>query len=402
MKENTLEHKLTREVRSTMNNSSGTGAAAPAAVGMSRFTYTVTSDDVNMTVKLVLKKRLNFSRRLLTKLKQGGGKVTRNGLEVRLFADVIEGDVIDVEMPEERCNFIPQDIPIDAVYEDDDMLVINKQPWVVVHPTMGHPVGTIANGLMKRMDDTGVHYKIRFVNRLDRDTSGLMIVAKNSHCQDVMTKLMKSDKVIKRYIAVVHGIIKEENKQQYLQTIYHKSIVLNELINAFSEYSKLEHPDFRPVKIKVDICEYAREYLAAKYNELVLGGCSLEVEIPEMIIWCQIDVQQMKRVFENLINNSVKHNKRGTALFFSMKKEADTVCISIGDNGTGIPKELAQMVFEPFVVGDESRNSRQGTGLGLAIAKKIVEAHGGVIELVKFPKEGLSTEFRIWMYTDEE
>ena len=202
--------------------------------------------------------------------------------------------------------------------------------------------------------------------------------------------------------AICDGIIKEENKQQYLQTIYHKSIVLNELINAFSEYSKLEHPDFRPVKIKVDICEYAREYLAARYNELVLGGCSLEVEIPEMIIWCQIDVQQMKRVFENLINNSVKHNKRGTALFFSMKKEADTVCISIGDNGTGIPKELAQMVFEPFVVGDESRNSRQGTGLGLAIAKKIVEAHGGVIELVKVPKEGLSTEFRIWMYTDEE
>ena len=210
MNENTLEHKLTREVRSTVKNTSGEGATAPAAVGMSRFTYTVTPDDVNMTVKLVLKKRLNFSRRLLTKLKQGGGKVTRNGFEVRLFADVIEGDVIDVEMPEERCNFIPQDIPIDAVYEDDDMLIINKQPWVVVHPTMGHPVGTIANGLMKRMDDTGVHYKIRFVNRLDRDTSGLMIVAKNSHCQDVMTKLMKSDKVIKRYIAVVHGIIKEE------------------------------------------------------------------------------------------------------------------------------------------------------------------------------------------------
>ena len=202
--------------------------------------------------------------------------------------------------------------------------------------------------------------------------------------------------------AICDGVIKEENKQQYLQTIYHKSIVLNELINAFSEYSNLEHPDFRPVKTKVDICEYAREYLATKYNELVLGGFLIEVEIPEMIIWCQIDVQQMKRVFENLINNYVKHNKRGTMLFFSMKKEADTICISIGDNGTGIPKELAQMVFEPFVVGDESRNSRQGTGLGLAIAKKIVEAHDGVIELVKFPKEGLSTEFRIWMHTDKE
>lgn len=213
MKENMLENKLARDVRATVKNTSddAAAAAAAAAAGTSRFTYTVSPDDVNMTVKLILKKRLNFSRRLLTKLKQGGGRVTRNGIEVKLFADVIEGDVIDVEMPEERCNFIPQDIPIDTVYEDDDMLVINKQPWVVVHPTMGHPVGTIANGLMKRMDDTDVHYKIRFVNRLDRDTSGLMIVAKNSHCQDVMTKLMKSDKVIKRYIAVVHGIIKEES-----------------------------------------------------------------------------------------------------------------------------------------------------------------------------------------------
>ena len=131
--------------------------------------------------------------------------------------------------------------------------------------------------------------------------------------------------------AICDGVIKEENKQQYLQTIYHKSIVLNELINAFSEYSNLEHPDFRPVKTKVDICEYAREYLATKYNELVLGGFLIEVEIPEMIIWCQIDVQQMKRVFENLINNSVKHNKRGTMLFFSMKKRKQIRFVSVSE-----------------------------------------------------------------------
>ena len=251
--------------------------------------------------------------------------------------------------------------------------------------------------LMQAFEKMRIRLRDNAEEKLKSDRESKELISNISH--DLKTPIT----IIQGYAkAICDGIIKEENKQQYLQTIYHKSIVLNELINAFSEYSKLEHPDFRPVKIKVDICEYAREYLAAKYNELVLGGCSLEVEIPEMIIWCQIDVQQMKRVFENLINNSVKHNKRGTALFFSMKKEADTVCISIGDNGTGIPKELTQMVFEPFVVGDESRNSRQGTGLGLAIAKKIVEAHGGVIELVKFPKEGLSTEFRIWMYTDEE
>lgn len=200
-----LERKIALAVRADPAH-----GAAPESAGQSRFTYTAGADDINMTVKLVLKKRLGFSRRLLTKLKQGSGSVMRNGTPVRLFADVIEGDIIDVIMPEERCSFIPQDIPIAAVYEDDDMLVINKQPWVVVHPTMGHPTGTIANGLMKRMEETGVHYKIRFINRLDRDTSGLMIVAKNSHCQDVMSRLMKSDRVIKRYIAVVHGIVAEE------------------------------------------------------------------------------------------------------------------------------------------------------------------------------------------------
>jgi 23S rRNA pseudouridine1911/1915/1917 synthase len=202
-----LEQKITKSVRLETTEAAGTALRTDSG----RFNYTVTEDDINMTVKLILKKRLHFSKRLLTKLKQGGGTVTRNGRKVKLFADVIEGDVISVDLPEERCNFIPQDIPISVVYEDEDMLVINKQPWVVVHPTMGHPTGTIANGLMKRMDDTGVHYKIRFVNRLDRDTSGLMIVAKNSHCQDVMTKLMKSDSVVKRYLAVVHGIITEES-----------------------------------------------------------------------------------------------------------------------------------------------------------------------------------------------
>ena len=134
----------------------------------------------------------------------------RNGLEVRLFADVIEGDVIQVDLPEEKCSFIPQDIPIESVYEDDDMLVINKQPGVVVHPTKGHPVGTIANGLMRYMEQTGQSFKIRFVNRLDMDTSGLLMIAKNSHCQDTMMKQMKLDKVVKKYTAIVHGVISEE------------------------------------------------------------------------------------------------------------------------------------------------------------------------------------------------
>ena len=203
MAEKSVKRELTDIVRKE------TAERQAAAADSGRFSYTVTAADGELTIKQILKRRMGFSSRLLRRLKTEG-KVMRNGLEVRLFADVIEGDVIQVDLPEEKCSFIPQDIPIESVYEDDDMLVINKQPGVVVHPTKGHPVGTIANGLMRYMEQTGQSFKIRFVNRLDMDTSGLLMIAKNSHCQDTMMKQMKLDKVVKKYTAIVHGVISEE------------------------------------------------------------------------------------------------------------------------------------------------------------------------------------------------
>ena len=203
MSERDLKRKLTDIVREEADE------RQTAVSDSGRFTYTVTPQDGEMTVKQVLKRRMGFSSRLLRRLKTEG-RVMRNGAEVRLFADVIEGDVIQAELPEERCSFLPQDIPIDAVYEDEDMLVIDKQPGIVTHPTKGHPVGTIANGLMRYMEQHGSSFKIRFVNRLDMNTSGLLMIAKNSHCQDWMMKQMKLDKVEKTYLAILHGVIPEE------------------------------------------------------------------------------------------------------------------------------------------------------------------------------------------------
>ncbi|MFR8518685.1 MAG: RluA family pseudouridine synthase, partial [Emergencia timonensis] len=115
-----------------------------------------------------------------------------------------------IKLPEEKSDFPAEDIPIYPVFEDDDLLILNKQPGVIVHPTKGHPLHTIANGLMKYMQDTGQTFKIRFVNRLDMDTTGLLIVAKNSHSQDDLTKQMKANTIEKRYIAIVNGIVKED------------------------------------------------------------------------------------------------------------------------------------------------------------------------------------------------
>jgi 23S rRNA pseudouridine1911/1915/1917 synthase len=121
------------------------------------------------------------------------------------------GTAVVVTLPEEQpCEALPEDIPLDIVYEDGDLLIVNKQPGLVVHPTKNYQSGTLANALAFMLAQREESFKIRFVNRLDRDTSGLVIVAKNAHAQDFLSEEMEKDRVDKRYIAVVHGIVAED------------------------------------------------------------------------------------------------------------------------------------------------------------------------------------------------
>ena len=167
---------------------------------------------------------------------------------------------------------------------------------------------------------------------------------------------------------------------------------LTKLINAFHEYSKIEHPDFVLQMEKQDLCEYSREYLVKKYDEIDLAGFSLQVSIPEEPIYCQIDGLQLQRVLDNLLSNSLRYNRLGTILFFDIEKGDGKAYIRIADNGRGIPKERAKSIFEPFVVGNEARSSG-GSGLGLSIAKRIMELHGGDIILAEKPRTGRTSEF---------
>lgn len=195
--------------------------------------------------------------------------------------------------------------------------------------------------------------------------------------------------------ALAEGMIAEEKRDKYLNVIYHKANGLTDLINTFYDYSRLEHPDFRLDKKETDICEYCREYIAEKYEEIEMSGFALKLSIPEHKIICLIDRIQFRRVIENILANALKHNPSGTTLFFSIEKKTSQAVLILGDDGRGIPKELTDTIFEPFTVGDESRNNRQGSGLGLAIAKKIVEAHNGAIVLVILPEGAMKTEFKI-------
>lgn len=143
------------------------------------------------------------------------GDILVNNKKVKVAYKVSEGDIIAVEkqMPKE-IEIKAQNIPVDIVYEDDDIIVVNKPKGMVVHPANGNPDGTLVNAVMAICKDSlsGIGGEIRpgIVHRLDKDTSGVIVVAKNDKAHINMSEQIKNHEVEKTYIALVKGFVKEE------------------------------------------------------------------------------------------------------------------------------------------------------------------------------------------------
>ena len=176
---------------------------------MTEFYHKVTIEDEGKEIREIMREHFDFSARLRNRIKREK-LVMVDGVSTPGWKKPVVGAEIKITLPDETSGFEPQNIPLDIVYEDDDLMIINKQPGLIVHPTKGHPTGTVANALMYYMEQTGKPFKIRFVNRLDMDTSGLLVVAKNSYTQNDYTKQMKENTVEKRYVAVVKGIVESD------------------------------------------------------------------------------------------------------------------------------------------------------------------------------------------------
>lgn len=163
------------------------------------------------TVRQILKNNLDISERLMKKLKYDN-KIFCNSTPVRINQNVNCGDIIEtyIKFDEECDDIIPEDIEIDIIYEDDCLMVLNKQADIVVHPTCSHPSGTIANAIMYYLLKQGEKRKIRPVSRLDRDTTGVIIFAKNQYIQESLIRQMHKNIFQKEYIGVVHGIVKDK------------------------------------------------------------------------------------------------------------------------------------------------------------------------------------------------
>ena len=176
--------------------------------------YIVEEKDAKVRIdKAISEKDPNLSRVAIQRLIDNG-KILVNGKNTKASYKLAVGDEITIEKEEPvEIKLEAEEIPLDVVYEDSDILVVNKQKGLVVHPGNGNPNGTLVNAIMARCKDSlsGIGGEIRpgIVHRIDKDTSGLLIIAKNDKAHINMSEQIKNHEVVKTYLALVRGNVKE-------------------------------------------------------------------------------------------------------------------------------------------------------------------------------------------------
>ncbi|NFH68844.1 RluA family pseudouridine synthase [Clostridium botulinum] len=169
----------------------------------------VSNVEGKIKIREYLKEKLDLSTRLIRSASKDQ-RIYVNNSAVRMNYMIKNGDVIKIDLNKnESQNINPEKIDLDIVYEDDDVLVINKQPFIIVHPTKNFQSGTLANGILYYFQETNQNCIVRLVSRLDMNTSGLIIIAKNQFSHSRLSKDMK-EKLQKRYLAIVHGNLEEK------------------------------------------------------------------------------------------------------------------------------------------------------------------------------------------------
>lgn len=218
---------------------------------------TITSDKENVRIDVFLTENTEFSRNKISQVIKKG-EVLVNNKKVSASYKVKIGDVINYNEPApDIIDLEPEKMDLDIVYEDDYLVIINKPSGLVVHPAAGNYSHTLVNGLLYHFNNISNKKSIRpgIVHRLDKDTSGLMIVAKDDKTHDLLAGMIKNKQVERKYLALVWGILRHEkgtidapigrdinDRQKYTVTDINSknSITHFKVIERFKEVSLLE------------------------------------------------------------------------------------------------------------------------------------------------------------------
>ena len=177
--------------------------------------YRITEEDAGSRIDSFLAEQLEeISRSRIQQLIKEG-LVQVNAGSVKANYRIAEEDEITVDLPDpEPVQILPENIPLDIIYEDDDVLLVNKPKGMVVHPAQGHTSGTLVNAVMYHCGDSlsGINGELRpgIVHRIDRNTSGLLIICKNDRAHHALSEQLKEHSITRVYEAIVYGVIKED------------------------------------------------------------------------------------------------------------------------------------------------------------------------------------------------
>lgn len=219
-------------------------------------------------MELIIKEagsRLDKAIADLTELSRGqandaikAGIVLVNGQAAKAKYSVKAGDIITYEIQEEEVlDYQAEDIPLDVVYEDEDLAIINKPQGMVVHPSAGHSSGTMVNALLYQIKDlSGINGVVRpgIVHRIDKDTSGLLMVAKNDAAHQALADELKAKKSPRKYLAIVHGNLpndrgiieapigrsEKDRKKQAVIARGKEAVTRFQVIERFGDYTLVE------------------------------------------------------------------------------------------------------------------------------------------------------------------
>ncbi len=167
-----------------------------------KINFTVDDYFNQRTIKDFLRKKHDVSASLLTQLKQSQNGILLNGNHAAVIEKIKVGDVVTITLPEDKNEIEPINIPIKILYEDAHIIAYDKPPFMPTHPVRGHLDDTLANAAAYYALSKGENYSFRAINRLDRDTSGIVLAAKNAYCASILPKSTK-----KIYIGICEGEI---------------------------------------------------------------------------------------------------------------------------------------------------------------------------------------------------
>ena len=175
--------------------------------------WTVLDQEVGMVLREFLLREKNISRSMLTDIKFKGGHLLVNGVHQNVRTILNEGDVVEVIFPKEQVSetMYPRQMPLRICYEDDHFLLINKQANLPTIPSR-HSTESLAEGVLYYYGSSKLNRTIHAVNRLDRDTSGLVLFAKHRYAHDLLSRQQKNKEMKRSYLALVHGEVEEEGE----------------------------------------------------------------------------------------------------------------------------------------------------------------------------------------------